>query len=503
MSISPPPYRDKDLTSQAWQKWFASITDALKTTATNLTSWTSINKAGSNLTDIETRRHDDLQNLNTPTHTHLTSTQYYGLTGGIATTLHKHDHALQDNLNSTLYSHLTASELIATINKMGTCLVTGCTLSINADPTKFDISSGTLRFINNYSNPLAPTFTEITYAGSTANAVTSLTTQDSTYVSVDVSSVLYQSATKISGATTRTQVLLGALVHTNRTSITSVSSNTEVIGIDIPNSISDISNAIGPVNSGNLYSGNVTNTLRLNKTIGTFTQSGINWKNSKQNPNILTAPLSTGAAFLATWRNGSGGWTTTVKTDLIPVVYDDGTGGATQPSGSVATNKWTLVKIFYLPNSQLTGIEFGQVVYNSLADAEAHKSDPTTDNPALASIPFRGWFAVRGAATNLNAAGDALFIDSGKFGTTTTGTGTGSLVPTLQASYNNSLQPQIVTSTTLGSVQIKRGTAADTDVVFEVLNGAGVAVFQVTGNGFSSGAGISLATARAVSTLRA
>jgi hypothetical protein len=90
MSISPPPYRDKDLTSQSWQKWFASITDALKTTAATLISWASINKAGSNLTDIETRNHDDLHNLNTPTHTHLTSNQYYGLTGGGSTSLHTH-----------------------------------------------------------------------------------------------------------------------------------------------------------------------------------------------------------------------------------------------------------------------------------------------------------------------------------------------------------------------------------------------------------------------------
>jgi hypothetical protein len=91
MSISPPPYRDKDLTSQAWQKWFASITDALKTVAATLTSWTSINKAGSNLTDIETRRHDDLQNLNTATHTHLTASQYSELTSGGITSLHGHN----------------------------------------------------------------------------------------------------------------------------------------------------------------------------------------------------------------------------------------------------------------------------------------------------------------------------------------------------------------------------------------------------------------------------
>lgn len=34
MSISPPPYRDKDLTSQAWQKWFADIFAQLQNIST-------------------------------------------------------------------------------------------------------------------------------------------------------------------------------------------------------------------------------------------------------------------------------------------------------------------------------------------------------------------------------------------------------------------------------------------------------------------------------------
>lgn len=480
LPLAQPPRKD----DRSFDDWMFRLWKRINSTGGFL--WSLIDFTGSKITDIQSRNHNDLQNIAggaSNDYSHLTAAQNTALTTGVQTALHKHDHALQDNLNSTNYSHLTASQLVATINKMGTCLVTGCTLSINADPTKFDISSGTLRFLNNYSNPLSPTYTEITYAGSTGNTVTNLATQDSTYVSIDVSSVLYQSATKISGATTRTQVLLGALVHTSRTSISSANSNTEVVGFDIPNVISDISLAIGPISSGNEYSGNATNPLRINKAAGTFTQTGINWKTSKQNPNIITAPQSLGATFLATWRNGTGGWTTLAKTDIIPGRYDDGTGGATQPNGVVLNNKWTLMKIFYLPNLQLTGIEFGQAVYNSLAEAEANKSAPTTDNPALASVPFRGWLAVRGGATDLKLTSDAAFIDAGKFGTTTSGAGTSSLIPTMQNGYDNSVQPQITTSTTLGAVQIKRGSAADTDAVFQVLNGAGTPVVSVTGQG--------------------
>jgi hypothetical protein len=54
---------------------------------------------------------------------------------------------------------------------------------------------------------------------------------------------------------------------------------------------------------------------------------------------------------------------------------------------------------------------------------------------------------------------------------------------TMQGTYAQSVQPQIVTTTALGSVQFKRGSTADSDPVFQVLNGAGTANMSVTGAG--------------------
>jgi hypothetical protein len=315
---------------------------------------------------------------------------------------------------------LTAAEKNAAIAQMSSCLVSGCALSINAgDNTKFDIAPGTIRYADSYTDPLNATFLEYVYPGASAVTVTNLATQSSTYVSLYLGGVIHQDAVKHSGSDLRDHVLLGALVHTNHTSITSADSLTDVVGMSLASSLADISLAIGPINSGNAYSGNVTNTMRLDKSAGTFTQLGVNWKNDKQNPNILTAPASSGATYLTTWRNGSGGWTTTTATDISPNYYDDGTGGATHPNGSVSSNKWTLKRIYYLPNSQLTAVEYGQVVYADLATAVAAKSVVTASNPALASVPFRGWLAVKSAATNLNDPATAMFIDSGKFGLTT------------------------------------------------------------------------------------
>lgn len=132
MNISPPPYRDKDLTSQSWQKWFASITDAFKSigtaAVTAVSSWTSVDKTGSNLTDIETRNHDDLQNLNTPTHVHLTNGQYSGLVGRTDTDLHYHasDRALA-NATGTLATTNGGTGLI-TVGTNGQILTSNGTI---------------------------------------------------------------------------------------------------------------------------------------------------------------------------------------------------------------------------------------------------------------------------------------------------------------------------------------------------------------------------------------
>ena len=110
MSLPPPPSREKDITGPAWQKWFSLLKEAVSPVATGgKTLWDSISKAGSRLTDIESRSHADLQNLNSDTASHLTGTELSELTGGGKTNVHKHDHALQLNLNSTNYTHLTAA----------------------------------------------------------------------------------------------------------------------------------------------------------------------------------------------------------------------------------------------------------------------------------------------------------------------------------------------------------------------------------------------------------
>lgn len=102
--LAPPPPGQDPVTG----KWLYLLWRRL--TQAGQILWTVIDKTGSNLTDIETRNHVDLQNHNTTDYYHLTQANHTDLTDGGATTLHKHDHAAQDNLNSTSYTHLTAAQ---------------------------------------------------------------------------------------------------------------------------------------------------------------------------------------------------------------------------------------------------------------------------------------------------------------------------------------------------------------------------------------------------------
>lgn len=53
-------------------------------------AWDLIDTTGSNLTDLTTRNHADLQNINTATYTHLSATNATDLTDGGDSALHYH-----------------------------------------------------------------------------------------------------------------------------------------------------------------------------------------------------------------------------------------------------------------------------------------------------------------------------------------------------------------------------------------------------------------------------
>jgi hypothetical protein len=80
MAVALPPIPNSPLTDTfIWREWFYNVSQALVQQAS--IAWTSLNFSGSNLTSIQTRKHNDLQGLQggDPTGTqfyHLNQTQY-------------------------------------------------------------------------------------------------------------------------------------------------------------------------------------------------------------------------------------------------------------------------------------------------------------------------------------------------------------------------------------------------------------------------------------------
>jgi len=83
--LGPPPRVE---TGSVFDRWMNNAWNRI--TKAGQLLWSQIDFTGSNLTDLATRNHADLQNINTASYTHLTATNHTDLTDGGDSTLHYH-----------------------------------------------------------------------------------------------------------------------------------------------------------------------------------------------------------------------------------------------------------------------------------------------------------------------------------------------------------------------------------------------------------------------------
>lgn len=104
--LPPPPINDQP-GSFTWLEWYRQLRNYISTNGS--VPWYVINFAGSNITDIANRDHDQLQNIDGGTageHYHLTAAQHAALTAGPHNSLS----GLQGGTSGEYY-HLTSSEV--------------------------------------------------------------------------------------------------------------------------------------------------------------------------------------------------------------------------------------------------------------------------------------------------------------------------------------------------------------------------------------------------------
>lgn len=350
-------------------------------------------------------------------------------------------------------------------------------LGISTDTTKFFVGEIIAWFIDNTTNLEVPTKVLRVFPESDNNIVTNLTTQNVTYVAIDIDGNIIESGIPFQPELQRDIIPLGVIVHSNRVIVNAVN-NQPVVAISPLNQLSDLMESIGFFNiSGNVFFPDGGN-LKIAKSSGNVFKQGINFLNDNKDPHTLLLPDLKTPLFRYRLRNG----TEYVNTDVVDPNNWDNLGTLTAMTGT----RWSIQRI-YVFQSNLVRFQYGQATYASQSEAlQSITSESFTVEQNIAENGlFRGLLVIRRNATDLADPTRALFIEVSKFGGLT---GLGSLGTTnLQQAYLNSVTPQIVTDVTLGALALKRGTAADTDNVLEIENGIGTITAKVDGNGKITG----------------
>jgi hypothetical protein len=294
---------------------------------------------------------------------------------------------------------------------MGTGLIQGGTITLNADPTKFNIASGFGYIIDNWSDPTIPNFTTVAWNASSAITDLYIGSYISTDLFIDKNGALVQQTARVSQNDLRDYIFLGRTVHPNLSTITTVASLPHV-RTNLPLLVDDLIAAIGVINiSGNVISPSGTN-LSLKRSAGSIFRLGSNFTNNPKIPNTINLNSADPVSLLYRYRNGSGGYATqTSRTTINPTQWDDGSGIL-----QTIPNKYYSIQRVYQFTTGLTYITYGQAIYNSLVTAsEAINSENPDIDAQLNDACLLVYMIVREDTVDLTNNLEAKIINAGKF----------------------------------------------------------------------------------------
>lgn len=302
-----------------------------------------------------------------------------------------------------------------------TGFITGLELSIKpGDPTKAIIDVGVYA-ISDFSDIENIQIQLIQVTSPIEFTPQYLTTNPASYIALDINMNVIQSASPFDNEDRRTLALIGATIHSNLTIINIVNQIKAPI-IAPTNQLHDLIEAVGSLNlEGNIYSANGAN-LQINKSSGLIWGLGINAQNYL-NPHRLFIDEQIALTFRYRLRSTTLPNGESVDLTIIDPDNYDNLGVKT----IVPNNRFTVQRI-NLFQSGLTRIQYGQKVYNTLAEAKTLiQTDPFITEPNIAERAiFRAYLIIKKGVTNLSTAvssGDADFIPVDKFGNVVGGAG--------------------------------------------------------------------------------
>ena len=376
----------------------------------------------------------------------------------------------------------SADPIVTGINKMvgnqllnnstGVFSFAGITL-INTSTINIGAAKGYI--IDNTTDPLHPTITYINYAGGTGLTTPHLATSTISYVYLDINGTIQFSATELTPAQRRSNLLLGKLGHPSG-AILSIYNQPDLMMSPLEQ-LRDIWTPIRLINDGMITSANGAN-LSFNMTAGTLYGLGIGYSTNVNSPSSINFNAQTPVTFQ--YRTQNGGGAQTDVTVLDPTRYDNLGTITTVANNANSTNQ----RIFLLQNGKIR-VQYGEQVYATLAAAISGAQ--TESFKTYAGIKdygiLLGILSVTKNCTSLLDNTRAQFLSITKFGETT-GAASGIATSNLQQTYNNG--SAILTDATNGAIDLRQGSGADTDNVFVIQNGAGSLVSTITGAGIGT-----------------
>jgi len=298
-----------------------------------------------------------------------------------------------------------------------TGLITGGVLTVNgSDDSTFDISAGTARIVDNYTDPTNPVVTELSWPAQAGVAATYIATTQVSRVCIDPNGDILQIDRQFTDEDYRDCIVLGALVHANFTNITATNM-TPFVPIGQFELFQFIRMFGGQNRQGNEFLANGAN-LQLDKASGNhwilggeYDDTPAGHKNPNNGSDILQSPVP---VFFETYDSGDGeSLVADIRTGpatLRANAYDDGTG--TLNTGSMTGNQSSLRYVYYFPSTGLMAVRMGTTVYSSLAAAIAGAVDtkPFVTADYTAAGYLRTIIAIRRDCTDLTDTATADFI---------------------------------------------------------------------------------------------
>jgi hypothetical protein len=346
-------------------------------------AWSLIDKTGSNITDIETRNHADLQNINTAIYSHLSAADATDLTDGGESTLHYHasdrDSAnftgtdwddLTDAGQSSLHGHPDSLINITTIGSVtdnvtvqdsishawSSGSVTGFELTDNGDGT-INLAAGEAML-----RPTSdPHDTLISMAvGVTANLALTDNSLNYVFVSYNAGTPIVQAGTSLTDFNCIDKCLIYSISREG-TTLYWVSAGEQNIDSNRKHRRMLLEcEGFRHVVGGSALGASGTRNFAI--TAGSF-YYGL--------AKVTHDAFDTSAAstFKYYYRNGSGGWTTsTGNTQINNTQYDDGTGTL----ATLGNNNYGIHWVYLiLDNPTIIAVQFGQDDYANIAAARA------------------------------------------------------------------------------------------------------------------------------------